>query len=150
MQPDPQDSFDCYDAYKEYGIYTKHQRASVIDNPLLSDPRSMIDPRYYKVNCLNTAEIQPQPISDASRRRIQFQQRWWIILYQYYALLRKCHNLIITTRHQSMRDPAVIGKMDTVGREQRDIQASRTYERRGSYNACLNCEMIRYSRDNVT
>ena len=44
-----------------------------------------------------------------------------------------------------MRDPAVIGKVDTVGREQRDIQASRTYERRGSYNACLNCEMIRYS-----
>ena len=51
-----------------------------------------------------------------------------------------------------MRDSAV-GKVDTVGRErreERDIQASRTYERRGSYNACLNCEMIRYSSDEVT
>ena len=94
QQPDPQDSFDCNDAYKEYGIYSKHQRASVIENPMLSDPRSMIDPRYYKVNCLTPAEIQPQPqpISDASRRRIQFQQRWSIILYQYHPLLTKCHN----------------------------------------------------------
>ena len=47
-----------------------------------------------------------------------------------------------------MRDPATIGPVDTVGRErerreERERQASRTYERRGSYNACLNCEMIR-------
>ena len=52
-----------------------------------------------------------------------------------------------------MREPALIGKVDTVGRErreEREIQASRTYERRGSYNACLNCEMIRYSSGDVT
>lgn len=52
-----------------------------------------------------------------------------------------------------MRDPAVIGKVHTVGREkreEREIQASRTYERRGSYNACLNCEMIRYLCCDVT
>lgn len=47
-----------------------------------------------------------------------------------------------------MREPETIGKMDPVGRErerreERERQASRTYERRGSYNACLNCEMIR-------
>ena len=51
-----------------------------------------------------------------------------------------------------MRDSAAIRQEDTVSRErdrreERERQASRTYERRGSYNACLNCEMIRYKRD---
>ena len=86
LQPDSQDSFDYHDAYKEYGIYNKHQRMSLVENPMMSDPRSMIDPRYYKVDCLKPSEIpaKPQQPSDAAKRRIQFQRRWHIIPYQYH------------------------------------------------------------------
>ena len=38
---------DSFDAYNEYGIYEKFPM-SIHENPLSTDPRSMIDPRYYK------------------------------------------------------------------------------------------------------
>ena len=70
-------------------MYDNLQRMSLVENPMMSDPRSMIDPRYYKVSSLAPTEILPQPqqISDAAKRRIQFQQRWQIIPYQYHPLL---------------------------------------------------------------
>ena len=75
LQPDPQDSFDYHDAYKEYGIYDRHQSVTLVENPMMNDPRSMIDPRYYKVDSHHPT-VQPQQISEAAKRRIQFQQRW--------------------------------------------------------------------------
>ena len=53
-------------------MYDK-QKGSLVENPMMNDPRSMIDPRYYNVNNRNPARIQQQP---ANERRIQFQRRW--------------------------------------------------------------------------
>ena len=69
-------------------MYDNLQRMSLVENPMMSDPRSMIDPRYYKVSSLAPTEKLPQSqqISDAAKRRIQFQQRQ-IIPDQYHTLL---------------------------------------------------------------
>lgn len=44
---------------------------SIHENPLSTDPRSMIDPRYYKNK--NTS-IQRQQSVEVDRRRTQFKQ----------------------------------------------------------------------------
>ena len=61
---------DSFDAYNEYGIYEKFPM-SIHENPLSTDPRSMIDPRFYKTK--NTG-IQRQQSVEVDRRRTQFKQ----------------------------------------------------------------------------